>query len=422
MAVLIFFFAAFCFLFSPNNIFASDNLLSNPDFESWDGEIPSNWTKKPSTLNTSSSDDSHAGAKGVLFENSSNSTKYLCQIVSVTPLTNYHLSGWTKTISGSGNSYLRATQRTDSNCGISSGELKFNDSAHVISTSWKELSIDFTTSDQAKFVEIKPSLTYVGSGTLLTLWDDLNLTISGVSPSPSPSSSPSSTSTKTQTEPKINFSPPSNLPIGTTLSIPIQASNLPVDTYYIKVRIGPDQSHLSHGQTFNGSSWLSDTGASSSWVNFPKTTNGSSWQGSINARLPSGKPAGSYKILIKFTKTTDTSVAYESEIKDIQFLPEEKTETPPPPSKIPTPTILTASEPVLDASVDGKILGESTPSSDPDPPQSPKKVPTLIKSSVSQQKLPIPIKDLLISLGLFILGFSGVWFFRSRNLQQNGQI
>ena len=155
MAVLIFFFAAFCFLFSPNNIFASDNLLSNPDFESWEGEIPTNWIKKPSTLNTSSSDDPHAGAKGVLFENSSNSTKYLCQIVSVTPLTSYHLSGWTKTISGSGNSYLRATQRTDSNCGVSAGEIKFDDSAHVISTSWKELSIDFTTSDQAKFVEIK---------------------------------------------------------------------------------------------------------------------------------------------------------------------------------------------------------------------------------------------------------------------------
>lgn len=274
---------------------------------------------------------------------------------------------------------------------------------------------------------------YITSSSGASSNNTATININLVSDSP-PSVNPPSNNVDgdSQTNTKIDFSPPTNLPVATTLSIPIQAINLPVASYYIKVRIGPDESHLGQGQTYSGSTWLNDSGANGSWVNFPKTTESSSWQGNINARLSSGEPAGSYKIQIKFAKTTDTKIYFESAVKEINFQPEEKTNVSPATNKSPAPssTITTTSsktvsiEPAtslqnnfkeddsFEASIDGKILGVNISSASPTMPPLLKNNPKIKKTP--NQKNNFPVGSLIISTGLFFFGFAGVWSIRSR--------
>ncbi|KKU92501.1 MAG: hypothetical protein UY21_C0001G0124 [Microgenomates group bacterium GW2011_GWA1_48_10] len=323
LAVKFCFVAILLIIFSANltTVFASDSLLTNADFESWDGEVPSDWTKNVGTLATSASDDAQSGANSALLQSSSTSTKYLCQVIPATPNTSYHFSGWTKVLSGSPNAYFRAVERTDSKCTATAGTIKNNDSSHVLSPSWKQISLDFITSDQTKFLETRINLDPPADGsTTSLLWDDLSLTVNtGQSPSPDPSPSPDQNSEEVSSKPTIDFSPPSNLPVATTLSIPIQASHLPDAPYYVKIRLGPDPSHLTRGQTYQNG-WLDDNDA---WQKFPQVTVvDGSWQGSLNARLQSGEKEGSYKIKVRFKKV-DSDTFYESDVKEVSFKPEE---------------------------------------------------------------------------------------------------
>jgi hypothetical protein len=79
-------------------------LLYNGDFEEADGDLPAGWSKYGGTLSVSS--DPYAGDRAALLGSSTSSTKWLYQVVPVTPGGWYVASGFAN-VSGAAEAFLR---------------------------------------------------------------------------------------------------------------------------------------------------------------------------------------------------------------------------------------------------------------------------------------------------------------------------
>lgn len=409
------------FITNPPITFAADNLLVNPDFEDFDGDVPKSWTKNYSTLQTSAATDAaHSGAKAVQFQSSSNSTKYLFQVVAVAKDSSYQFSGWTKTLSGSGNQYLRVTQCSDLNC---SSEIKSDDSGHELTTVWKNLTVSFYTESSAIAVKAKISLDPGSTASVTALWDDLNLVkvAPAVSPIPTPTENPISSS------PEIGLSFPGNLSVNSAFNLAVTTKNLPAAAYLLKIRLGLDGNHLTSGRTYN-SGWLSDN---DSWTKFPQMTPDSSgnWSGNLTAMLPSGESSGDYKIQVRLKKA-DKDIYYTSEIKNLYFNAESKTPSPLAIGKI-SPTLKTTSVPSLSVKTPSStqtgswppILGSSSARSGPQPLEQtviPKRGLNLLLEGENAFDHSNYLKGALIGSGILLtsLGLAMFWKGKSKRYNQ----
>lgn len=241
-------------------------------------------------------------------------------------------------------------------------------------------------------------------------------------------SSPSSIPATTSESPKwkIDFAPPTNIAAGSSFDIPIQLSDFLATSYFLKVRIGPDASHLIHGQT-DSASWLNDNDA---WSKFPTINidaNGS-WQGSVKARLPETEQAGDYQLQLRFKKVLTDSY-YESDLKTIRFTPgppppppvTKQTTTPAPSTKL---ALVTAKTPLASLRSSGvsttspdrfDVLGTSTVSPQfPLPKITTENSPKLQARFLNQKTSTFPLEQWLIPGGLFMFGFALTFILRSK--------
>lgn len=396
-------------------VYASDNLISNPGFENWAEKQPSDWTKNYSTLTTlpaSAADQIRSGSNSVLYTSSSNSTKYLYQLVSVEPNSNYHLSAWTKIVSGIGNLYLRASQCSAPSC---SSEIKSFDSPKTGESSWQNLNLDLTTGSDSQVLKVKLSLDPASSSSVSALWD--NASLEKISPETTPDP-PAPTASPTTPEPSFDIAFPGSVALGSAFDIHLKLFNFTAATYFLKVRLGPDTSHLTHGQTENNGNFLDDNDA---WSEFRQITpSGTGWEGDVKAKLPEDETAGNYKIVIR-AKNISSNQFYESDPKDIAFTKISR----PTPQPTTAPRITSqnqasfAARPIHTFDV-AAVLAASTASSGTTVSGllSADGVNKNSTSSAVPKNLPSPSRInpgiALIGAGGVFLGLAGIFFFKNR--------
>lgn len=402
------FLAALCFqaFFLPFSVNASESLLSNPGFENGLND----WLKYGSQVIFSSTDSAgtlYSGSQSGLIKANSNSTgntivKYLYQIKEVKPSTSYELSGWSKLLEGNSSLYLRATECQVINCSLSFAD---HDSSKTSSSAWEKHHLKFTTKSSTIALKIKTSLDPDSTNLTSAVWDEILLQQSLEIPE-----IPSFSSSSDTREPEmiIDFTPPSNLIVGEQFSLPVTLDNLENSSYFLKVRIGHNENNLNDGQTLKDI-WLDDN---DSWLKFPQI-GGPNWQGTINARLPENKPAGVYKILIRLKKIPSDKFL-QSDLKEIKFqaaaVPSASNEIIPDvvstEAKIPPPN--------PPSELFGSVAGQSTSASNYEFGISRKKSSSpSIKNQPKNLTLPVP--DLLVASGLFIIGFSATVVIRTRS-------
>lgn len=118
--------------------------------------------------------------------------------------------------------------------------------------------------------------------------------------------------------PNVEISLNSSGFLGESFKVSINLKNFDKETeYYLKLRGGVDESHLTKVQTKNGGSYFSDN---ENWGKFPviKTDGNGNWTGEIYGLIGEDKDAGTYKIKLRIRKK-ETETFSESELKEIKF-------------------------------------------------------------------------------------------------------
>ena len=125
-------------------------------------------------------------------------------------------------------------------------------------------------------------------------------------------------SESTPVSPNLTIEVSNSANLGEMFKINVNLKNFSKDTeYYLKLRGGPDESHITKMQTKNGGSYFSDN---EGWENFPviKTDSSGNWSGDIWGLLVEDKNEGNYKIKIRARKK-ETDTFSESGFKDLKF-------------------------------------------------------------------------------------------------------
>lgn len=169
-----------------------------------------------------------------------------------------------------------------------------------------------------------------------------------------------------EASPALEISAPDKCFLGDYFKVTSNFKNFAKETeYYLKLRGGPDDDHLTKLQTKNGDSYLSDN---ESWESFPniKTDSNGNWSGEIIGLLDEDKTEGVYKIKIRARKK-EADTFSESNIKEITFTKPVVVAVP-----VATKSSVVATEAAKIASSEPEILAESielaTPESLPKPP------------------------------------------------------
>ncbi len=124
-----------------------DNLLTNGDFESWDGTTPTNWksTTTASKATLSQSTDAHTGTYAVLVNHDANDNKRLAYKEITLKAGTYGIKFYAKATDAAGASvnpgYVPVTDG-------SVGSYAYSGYVDGISTSWQEVSTTFTLTEQ----------------------------------------------------------------------------------------------------------------------------------------------------------------------------------------------------------------------------------------------------------------------------------
>jgi len=175
---------------------------------------------------------------------------------------------------------------------------------------------------------------------------------------PTPTPTPLSTSTPAQgSSLTITATFPSSVKIGESFNVDVQLSNADSNSdYYLKVRLGTDESHLTKGETENNGKWFSDT---EGWSNFPRiTTDGAgNWTGQLKARIKQGESGGEYKLRVR-AHSVEEDKNYDSSVYGLSA----EVETPTPTSLLSLTPTVTATPTLtsilsLTFSPSGEILG-----------------------------------------------------------------
>ncbi len=161
---------------SSRSTFASEPLL-NSDFEDYHDDSFSPWLKNVSTLTLSATTSSglvYSGSQAAVLGSSTNSTKYLYQVLAASPSASYRLSGWTKLLSGQGSAYLRITQCKTEACSNSSEEIKSSDSSKLTNPTGEELALQVTTATDTVSLKVKLSLDPLSATPTALVWDAIH--------------------------------------------------------------------------------------------------------------------------------------------------------------------------------------------------------------------------------------------------------
>lgn len=309
--ILIWFFCLTTFLFFfPLVANASDNLLSNSDFEDWDSSGPVNWQKSASTGFSAEASSSlgtvKTGSLSALLKLTTSNYRYIYQSAPVSGSTVYRFSGSIKSIFGTASALLRLAWY----CSGCTRQLSTDDSSSIdqSTSDFTDLSVEVTSPANAARVKARVVITPTSGSTDTRVLVD-NLFLGVVS---------NSNQNTTTANPIINWNVGSAYDLGETFSIALKLENFDSNKdYYLKFRAGTDESTLNKGQTQNGGAFYADN---ESWNKFPQiTTDGSGkWEGQIFARIGKDKPAGQYTVKIRVRKK-DSETFYDSEAKNISL-------------------------------------------------------------------------------------------------------
>lgn len=310
--ILIWYFCLTMFLFfSPFVADAADNLLSNSDFEDWDGSGPIGWQKSAasgfSVEPSFASGTVKTGSLSALLKLTTGNYRYIYQTASVSGSTAYRFSGSIKNIFGTSSALLRLAWY----CLGCTSQLPGTDDSSVVDqaiANFTDLSVEVVSPTNAAQVKARVVITPASGSTDNRIIVD-NLSLTTVS---------NSTQNTLTTSPTINWNTGSAYDLGEIFSLHLKLENFdPSQGYYLKFRAGTDENALNKGQTKSGSAFYADN---ESWSKFPQVTTDASgkWEGQISGRVGEDKTVGQYTIRIR-VRRQDTDTFSDSDPKTVSF-------------------------------------------------------------------------------------------------------
>ena len=122
-------------------------------------------------------------------------------------------------------------------------------------------------------------------------------------------------------DPQVTFSvTDTDLKVNKSFDVKVEIKNAePLRDYYVKVRLGLEESKLTKGRTYFSfyDTWLWD---GKSWADFPilYTDSEGVFEGTIKAKVNSGNPAGTYYVEVRI-RDKEVEKNYDSESQTLDF-------------------------------------------------------------------------------------------------------
>lgn len=342
-------------------IFASDNLLQNPDFEQNANSSFSGWLKTPSTLTLSVSSTSgmtHNGNFAASFKSQTTSTKYLYQILS-SPSGIFKLSAWLRLLSNNQNGFVRISWYSTSDG--SGSELSSFDSLPISKIGdWQRVEVTSQTPQAAHSLRAKLALDPNSSELAELLFDEATLE-----------------KVDSLTTSSFLISLPDEINTGEEFFLKIDLKGLSQSSKYFLKVLGGESVKLS-GELFDFYTWSPTKNSflawNASWSDFPSLTTNPGGEGEIEVggKFTSDSFIGGNKIIVRLRKDGTTtnidsdSVAILVSQPEVAFVQTDNGEKDP---VIPGPfltttttnrTLIAELDPAREGTISGQLLSSES--------------------------------------------------------------
>lgn len=153
---------------------SGENILSNSDFEVWEGGKPAYWGLTVTNATYSQSADAHSGASAVLIEGNAQSNKRLASKSYTLKAGTYHMSAYFKQSGeAAGQFRLGYAKLTDGVVADTQNDYIYITSATPVSQEWQEVKCEFTLNAETEVGIIIMNSKYGGGASILV--DDVTI-------------------------------------------------------------------------------------------------------------------------------------------------------------------------------------------------------------------------------------------------------
>lgn len=153
---------------------SGENILSNSDFEVWEGGKPAYWGLTVTNATYSQSADAHSGASAVLIEGNAQSNKRLASKNYTLKAGTYHMSAYFKQSGeAAGQFRLGYAKLTDGVVADTQNDYIYITSATPVSQEWQEVKCEFTLNAETEVGIIIMNSKYGGGASILV--DDVTI-------------------------------------------------------------------------------------------------------------------------------------------------------------------------------------------------------------------------------------------------------